>query len=228
MADVLPINFPILAENNIISYNWVDIEEGTGVIIYYVGETSDSSANEFILTSQEFQSQNITYSVTRAGATVTENLSVDKTYESGQLNTPRVLEGSAFANVALAFRVTGSYSAGNLYSYAKIGIYKYSGGVESLIADNTTETFSQAVPGGSGVTYTKQFTTKILLPKTNLKIGDKLRVKVQIYEWHSITSATSVTTYFYQDSFDREDTLGYFTGMTARVPLFKIPHRIES
>ena len=167
---------------------------------------SDDSANTFILSQYAFKNQNITTSNTRGGASVSEGISVDRKYELSAFNTPATLKGTAFVELISALRVNGSYSSGSVNSYAIIKIIKWDGDSETILGTNKTETKTFSVPSGSGETFLTNFTTDITIPRTLFKKGDILRVNIIIYEWHSINSASGVTTHLYQEPVDREHT----------------------
>src|SRR3990167_8451889 len=80
----------------IASYNFNDIADSTGMILFYGGEISDDSANTYSLSPSTFYSTNITKSTTSTVTTDTIQFDVDYDVE---VNLPRIINGKVLVNV---------------------------------------------------------------------------------------------------------------------------------
>ena len=162
----IPTNFqsisPVLA-----NYNFVDLVSGTGYIKFYAGSTSDLN----LLSNFEFYSNNIVETSSRNGSSYA--LVIEKSYDC-LLNRPLDINGLGMVNLPFHGNSGGS---NNGYAYATVSVLKWNGSTETLIATN--DSYELACP--SGAEYYRIFAIDLNIPLTHFKIGEYLRLKIQVY-----------------------------------------------
>lgn len=152
MADNLPINFAIPAENINVTYDWTDFAEGTGIVEFFCFMANGSS-----LLNRE------TIDVGADANRYVDIEASDYAFSLSPFITPQTIKGSAF----VCFTVAASGGAGdNFKGYASINKNGTS------IASAT----SGAVSSSGAVRQT--FTLPITIPKTKFSIGDTLSVTI--------------------------------------------------
>lgn len=166
-----PIFFP--SQEALASYDYFDIDDGTGYVVFHGGATKTaSSAYQFHLSRNGFYSDIIASGGINTGTDDLKLLDID--FDS-TFNSPRNLKGKAIINCPIG--LSGTTAASSYDAYVTIAVQKVVNGVE-------TELF--ALTSGSLVHTAESFTSKystILadLPLTHFKIGDTLRLQVQLY-----------------------------------------------
>lgn len=172
MADTLPLNFPVPAEQAIASYDYTDIADGAGKIDFYGGNTKQTTTSTYILSENAFYSNDIstqTASVTAVGF----QKYLDLDFDLSPFNTPRNLFGTAL--VTAGIKMYANTGIKDIYLIAKIR--KYSGSTETEIASATSETNS--------VNNTTSYDTiSVKIPITSLahfKKGDILRLTIEAW-----------------------------------------------
>lgn len=161
----VPIKYRKNTENSIITYDWIDLNEGTGIIELCGFAASTAAATyEYLLTTNKNM-----YSAKRGY----EDLgSFDQKFDI-TFNTPQYVMGTAYARVPLYLY---SQSAPNITGYIKIQIYHYDGSTETAI---TSEITSESFTIGSSVTIVSAVVKIPITTEKLFKIGDKLRVRIQ-------------------------------------------------
>ena len=156
---VVPIQFPVPTEAVIASFNYTDIAEGTGKIIYFGHSSEDSSAVDYHLnTTKVFSSQETTKRTT-AGTTTLD-------FDLPPLNLPLTAKGTCFFS-------TGISSASGATTKLQVQVKKFDGSTETNISSEITT----PTAGGN----TKEIVV-ILIPLTQtlIKIGEILRLTVKL------------------------------------------------
>jgi hypothetical protein len=185
MAENLPINFNIPAENVIATYNYTDLAEGTGMSDFYgmAINTGWSGAVSYILTEKNYYStqarQTTTYAapldVHTSGAVLTADAdpanSFDLDFDLTSFNTPRVIKGTAIIQVPWAQNFSPS---GALSGALVVQLQKYDGSTETTFASGAVQKRIDA----SGTNY---YLTTLKVPVSSevlFKTGETLRVNV--------------------------------------------------
>lgn len=175
MAEILPLNFPIPAENAIASYNWINVADGTG-IIHFKGFTSNDGTLRYNLGTEDVYSHVIETAADRTGDTAWyKNLDLD--FDLSAFNSPRIIKGTAMIT-------WGSYgyeetSTGTQKIKWTFKIRKWDGSTESEIANATSEEIT--LPNAATDIHAKCIT--ITIPLTSFKIGEILRLTVEGYTY---------------------------------------------
>jgi hypothetical protein len=158
MADNLPVNFPIPGENVLSNYDYMDIAEGTGVVLFYGGEqANDADGTTKALQKNILASNSRSFLVSTAG---TYNYNFNLTV----FNIPKTIRGTATVQVS-AYR--GNNGDGLTLTYT---FYKVSGATETSFGAST-----MSFPASANA-YSTTFTIPIALTETDFKRGDYLRV----------------------------------------------------
>jgi len=153
MVELLPISFPVPTEPAIASYNYTDVAEGTGVIIFDGYNTEDNAGTITTrLSSNPISSATIESSFTAGVGTLNYDLTV--------FNSPRTIKGTA--TVALSAIAVGGTATMRAY-IKKVAV----GGAVTSLGDNT----------GGVITLTpKHDVINIPLTQTHFAKGDTLRL----------------------------------------------------
>lgn len=163
----VPQKIPQILSNVLANYNFVDIAAGTGFINFYAGKTVDLN----LLSNFTYYSDTITSACT--GATTTNYVLVlDEDYDI-ILNRPLDIKGNGIVNIPIG----GSSNSGSYLFYVDVTLRKVTGGVESDIVVNT----SRIVTNPSSATYTMLAVDLNVANVTHYKIGDTVRVSIQVY-----------------------------------------------
>ena len=165
MADVLPQNFPIPAENLTASFDYFEYASGTGYKNFYCLVTDDSSTTTYALTTQTLES---TYNKrkffnTVASTYVTNNFDIT-------FNTPALISGTALIAYLLEAAPAGA-STGN----AQFTFYHVRGVTTTQIG---TVTGASTTLGGASQIH--RLSTQCSLTATAFAPGDTLRVAVGV------------------------------------------------
>lgn len=156
----VPIKFRKSSENVITSYDFVDIAEGTGVVAFYLAQQGTSSANSYLLTTNQVYSSFI--SIVNPGATTYD-------FDLTSFNLPKTVKGTAFLSMGIYMVASGGNTS------VTVQIKKDSGG-------NVTDV-SSAITGDyiNGNGAHKMLLIPIPLTQTNFKRGDILRCSITMY-----------------------------------------------
>tara|TARA_R100001530_G_scaffold74586_1_gene52508 strand:- start:10 stop:585 length:576 start_codon:yes stop_codon:yes gene_type:complete len=157
MADQLPVNFATPTEGSIASYNYTDVADGTGVIVFYGAITEDDSGSDYILTTKTTPSRGIA-----------ENRYINQTnspydFDLTAFNLPRTVKGTATAHFEIAVGSTNAVTP-------TVQVQKVSNSVVTNV--------SAVITGPTQATNAYVYNMDIPLTKTHFKKGDILRVVV--------------------------------------------------
>lgn len=166
MADNLPINFPVPSEQTIASYNYVDVEEGTGIVEYYGTRKQGSAGDAYYLLRNPYRSAG--YSKYSVGGNLNYLTTGSYTFDTLTFSAPRYVQGNAY------------FSAGSLIDagdtpYIEVQLFHVdSGNNETAITGN--------IDGAHyGLTGDLAINLFVVLPITTphqVKIGEKIRMKI--------------------------------------------------
>lgn len=189
MADRLPINFDIPAESAIASYNWNDVADGTGNVIFYLLQTNTG----YLLHQQPLPSSGANYEkVYSYSGTGSVSLRGTNNYSLPAFTAPRTVKGKAY--LELTTGMNGNAGAGR-HGYITVNILKNSTNIGTV---NTKDW------GATDDVYHEVY--EISLTETSFAIGDILTVQFKVY-MQTRDSDSGVTAFFYgQDPINRDAT----------------------
>jgi len=186
----IPETFPSQPDNAIASYDYQDIEEGTGITIYYPMYGYDATSDEPLLSTKLLPTS-------RRGkvTTVLDNSStsyatmLNETFPSQLFNTPRIVKGTAYAVIPMKFDPQVSDQIGAFKVTCTI---YHSDGVTDTSIGQIVGPEVQSTPAGSS--YPVIFVFPITMTQKNFKIGDFIKVTL-LAEVRRV-SGTSTTPHF--------------------------------
>jgi len=155
---MIPLRFRKSSEGALANYDFVDIAEGTGVVIFYGGATETSAGITYLFSKNAFYSEYTT--IIFGVGTNTRN------FDTGVFNLPKAIKGTAYFSVGLYTQ------SGGANAYLKVTVQKSSGGAIT----NCSSQISSATINGNGA-Y-NMLMIPIPLTTTHFKKGDFLRVEV--------------------------------------------------
>lgn len=189
-------------EGSIASYDYVDIDDGAGYVVYYGCHVKDDNTTDYILTRETMYSNatGTQYGHSPGNVTVFDN-----TYDV-TMNYNKHIKGVCFTNL-------GVLSAGNGGTISvQITISHYDGTTTTQLSDETT---AQALTVGVPKTYCMRSAAIDQL----FGIGDTLQIYVKI--WVSSSGGNS-TLYTGHDPANRA-----YAGLDFSTISFHIPFRID-
>ena len=170
---VIPDTFGVRGERTIVSYDWINLTEGTGNITYYAGSGLNDSATELsILKSDVYYSNSIEISYTTTSLSQSFAIKKELNYDLSTNNLPLIIKGTATCIISWGvYGVSGAIITG----YLKAKLIKVSEGAETIIGTGQTKEIAK-----DGVGYETQVSTMILnLNQTHFKIGDTIRLSIE-------------------------------------------------
>ena len=155
----LPTIYRRSSEGAIATYDYVDVAEGTGIIIYYACVAETSTAEAFILTAQELYS-------TRIQEDTEQGNSIERNFDLAPFNLPQTVKGTGYVSCFL----NNGAGAG---ATVQARILKWDGSSESVVS---AAVISQSITNGVEEGILLPFT----MTETHFKTGDVLRLEVII------------------------------------------------
>lgn len=214
---VIPINYRKSAEGAIASYDYSDVVDGTGIVVYYCGSHKEQTTEGYFIARQNLYSKSIfTSSTIDCPDYETDFILVaDKDFDIF-LNAPRTMKGTA--RVIVNVGGSANYDTGQTYVIAKIR--KYSDSTETEIASAQTPTL--ALPNTSY--YYELNNLQITVPNTTFKSGDILRLTIEQYGRRVTGTTGTQTARFAHDPMNRTTTE---FGTTPTILEFHAPFKID-
>lgn len=166
-------------ETAIASYNFTDIEEGTGVVVYYGMQNYNG---DYVLMENAVKSNVVETTQTDAGTTTAN-------FDTGTFNLPRIVKGTAIASVFYYANQAGTYSL-------KFQIKKVS-------ADSSVTNLSSEITQGISGSARAWTLMELPLTTTRIKRGEKIRLTVKIVVDASGGDALTIG----HDPFDTDGTI---------------------
>ena len=160
---MLPVKYPKTVQPLIPSYNYSDVDEGTGITTYN-GLTADkSTGTEFVLTTASPYSF-----TTNTSGNLSVGVTVSGNFLTGALNRPRIVKGTAVLN--MTWRVTNS--SGDSTNYPSFQLLKYDGSTYTQIGYVSGTIISSA----SGISRTTALQISNI-SATLIKAGEQIVVR---------------------------------------------------
>lgn len=204
----------------LVSYNWIDIADGTGVIQFYAFTSEDTSTIDHHLSAQVLTPSigNTTGNTTDADWTLQEDIDFDLT----TFNITKTIEGTAVVNFPLLARGTGSGSFGSQV-YVIVKIRKWDGTTETDLA--TAQTDMRAT--GTSASNRASINLQMPITKTVFNRGDTLRLTIEIWARRVGGSLSIAIWEVGHDPLNRDQ--GDFVAADYPTPMIlSIPFKIET
>jgi hypothetical protein len=203
------------SETNIASYDYVDIASGTGMIELYCGLATTSNK---IMSNIKFYSSHVSTYYATPGIQANWTTALDYDFDI-LINKPLTIKGNAMVNVPVAAYDPGTQARATCY------IRKWDGTTETDIVSGSSDPVIQVGAGSTGWLY-GQSATKLVVPQTNFKKGEYLRLTIVLE--YKCTSA-SVFVAIGHDPMNRSVGLsGSWSTSIPTILLFQCPTRIDA
>ena len=155
----LPVEFPIPAETAIASFNYTDLAEGTGKVIYFGLTSEDGSAVDYHLNSNKLFSAQTSTTRATAGTTTLD-------FDLAPFNLPLTAKGTAVFSAGIS-------AASSVTTKLQVTVKKYDGTTETNISSEiTTATATSAT--------NRMVLIELPLTQTLIKIGELIRLTVKL------------------------------------------------
>jgi hypothetical protein len=211
--------------NAIASYDFTEILSGTGFQTFNLMTTTnvhDSGTFNYFCNENTIQSETEyeygTSTTTSASYALTDTFNFDTSI----LNTPRIVQGSAFFTTS---EFIGSSNSNPAYGYLDVSVVKLgtNGSTETVLGNATTrEVNTGAVQWGI-----RTIATSMTLTKTKFMIGEKLRLKIKFYV-KAAGGGASARLGFTHDPLNRDITaLGIVAATNPTYAKAYVPFRIN-
>ena len=172
---MIPARFGSSGGNALASYDYYDIDEGVGYVVYYGAKGTD----EYLVVKNPIYS-NVIVSEVRindlAAATKKLDIDFDITF-----NLPKIVKGKAFVTFSQGANV---FTSGKIqYIYEIVRIRKWDGATETEIANNQGDTIQTPAGTGAWMTTPKTKTEciEVDVPQTHFKKGETLRITMELW-----------------------------------------------
>jgi len=219
MADLVPVSFPAPPEPAIVSYNYNDFAEGTGIVVNYLYAVGDASAATYRISTAIPWSRELVIGATGAPTAAT----VTFTFYSGIINTTRTIYGTALFNFCMGMI---SLNAGATMSVQlKLYHYNSTGPTSTQIGSTWT---SQTATTIDAQPYTEICGAEmpITTPKT-FNPGDQIKLEVIITYNKNATSLSEVEVGISPQNLDGVAIIPSTNAKATTVFTASIPFRID-
>ena len=168
MAEQLPVNFPIPPERGIGNYSFNNIQEGFGLVRYYLYASKDSGGTDYVISNQQPYS-----AVNQIG--INTDTTQTTTFYSPVFNRARTMKGIAYFNFCLQNRNANGDPEGKV----QIKLYHYDGTISTQLGStweseeygNETEMF-RAVSGSFTLSSQQKFSPGDRIKMEIIQSGD--------------------------------------------------------
>lgn len=161
----IPVTYPIQPSEATASFDYADIQEGTGITVYNLARTEISGGTQAgILTRNSLYSTDMEVSGSSANGQ-SSDLDYDVVFQR-----PQNVQGTAFANIP--HKIVGTA----VQSYFILRLRKWDGATETNIVSAT----SKVITGGAAATTTVQL-VPLVVPLTHFKKDETLRFTVELW-----------------------------------------------
>lgn len=192
------------------SYNFSDIDEGTGIVTYKAYSSEKNSGEQYGLTTTDVFSHLVSSS-----GSVASSATYDIDFDTGVQNFPRIIKGTA--TVTVTWKVTNSSGSNSNFIFAKLR--KWDGTTETELAESS----GAIIDSASGLVRTTNL--KITpIEITKILQDEQIRLTVGVT---GVTAGNSPRAHIAHDPQNRDDdyfSTGNFDTTTLK---FDCPFKIE-
>lgn len=212
------------AEKAIASYDYTDIAEGTGTVIYYLTKTAQDSVTSGALVSNTPYSQAVMTLTQQACPQNVYVLVHDEDFDL-KFNLPKVIKGKCTINIAEGQREENDDA---YRSYIHAYLEKVSNGTATSLVDASGGTLIGQAGGAGTYTYNVD-AIEVDIPKTHFKKGDMLRLTVKQWATCHNTSGNNAQIFFGHDPKNRAttDMEAYTFGTAPSISQIHVPFVID-
>ena len=198
----IPVKYRKFKETAIASYDFIDIASGIGFKKFYAVGTNSSSGKQYSLSSEVIASDVDNYQ----GSVSDLDIESTDVAAKGEWNFDLPIQRSltlAACDVLINTTLGLSIGGGGASELARLKyrLYRVVGGTEYLIGSQVT---TQNESSSSSTAY--RLSTRYTIPRTDLRVGDTLRLEIQIWGYRS--AGTVSTAYIMFDGANRSTVSG--------------------
>jgi len=200
MAEILPVNFPVPGESSIASYNYTDLAEGVGYVIYYgISSTDSVGTTHFLHTTAMYDGYNETTGTGNYTAGVIDQAAftaeIDIDFDLSPYNLPKIVNGTVRIIVSIGAPAGGAGNAAE--AYVTFTLYHWDGATETSIGTVTSPTLVLAENTTVARTYNLEIDASA---GRHFKKGEILRLNAKVYGKR--TQANNRAVYIWHDPKD--------------------------
>lgn len=197
MVNQVPQAYLATQPEAIVSYNYTDIAEGSGIAIFNGMSESKEGTSTYILTTSSPYSNDI---VSAGDQTTSSFVKVlDKDFDV-DFNVSQSMKGTAFVNITLG--LSSATTGQEMHTYAIIKLRKWNGTTETEIASGQTDTLIGSTSSRAAKSKVMAMSIEIA-DSTPITRGTTLRVTVEI--WAKRVGTGGGMFGFGHDPLDRND-----------------------
>jgi hypothetical protein len=193
----MPINIPIPGESAIASYNYTDISEGTGIVVFYGYTHKEDVTLSYALIQNTVYSNDCYTGGAATDAAFTKKYDLDFDVK---FNMPKRMKGKLTATFTLD--PTSDGGVGTVAAYAIIKARKWDGSAETEIANSQSATVTCTAAQANYFTLNTMVDISSIV---NFKKGETLRITVEI--WAKKVAGNGGTVYLLHDPKNRVDAV---------------------
>ena len=172
----IPIVYKKAGEPVVASYDYTDIAEGTGRIIFYAMNENTGGTDNYLLINKELYSNDI-YSSEASGTTAASKI-LDLDFDV-IFNMPKRIKGDIIVSIPISTQRGPTY---NHYTYAIVKARHWDGTTETELGSATTETVMGSAGAGTYIDALKTVKINIAAIR-HFKKGETLRITIELWGW---------------------------------------------
>ena len=184
--------FPPRGEQ-LVNYSFIDIADGTGVVVFYGGTTESSLVSGARLATNKFYSQNVATTSNKVGQQLAFGKYHDIDFDVDFL-MPQNIKGNVVINVPSGIQINADPGLGSSFINARVRKYNSSG--ETELTGSTG--VSGAIIANDGAINTYVYNMDCIeatIPLTHFKAGETLRLTIEM--WIRTTDASTDCDFFF-------------------------------
>ena len=168
MAQPFTTASPLIA-----SFDWTDIQSGTGTDTFLLYQTETSAGTDHHLSPNTVYSSALSEQIGPVDGALAKASDID--YDLTEYQISQEIEGVGHLEIPIAYEITNAAGTGSFYMIAKLR--KWDGTTETEVASVQSETISST----AGVTDETVWSMPITIPYTHFAQGDTLRLTIETW-----------------------------------------------
>ena len=158
----------------IASFDYSDIDSGTGLNTYYAGK----AGGNYILNDKLFYSEQLKTEAA-ASTTGTDTKVLDIDFDLTEFQISKTVKGVANVTIPLSYKNGGSSTSNRMWAVVKVK--KWNGTTETTIGTGTGSEWTNSSPAGTSTTFYNFNTIFFDVDETYFSIGETLRITIEIW-----------------------------------------------
>jgi len=209
------------------SYDFVDLASGTGMVVYYLGNTFENGVSGAYLTKDPYYSNHVIIGKSYAASGSVFEMINDFDFDL-VFNLPQTIKGNVIVNIPVGINeiVEASFR-----QFLHVKLRKWDGTNEIEIADASGAILLKA-SGGVGTYGYSMDSIKLTTPLTHFKKGETLRVTLEQWGMADDPQLPEKTGYFFigNDPKGRAttDKETYTFGTEPSIATVQIPFKLDT